>query len=234
MTLLCDQDGLHIGSRVMPIGSDEWLNWLEANKSFRFECPYHLQIQGGFTRVDTANFSAIKQGNYWQAHKKVKGKLRREHLGKAEILTYELMCETAYRICSDHYWESYKAERESKAKSQKNKTETIRPSLLRVGMEVEGLSCEISELKPHLFQLQEDNTQLRSELIELRGKNEENKKAIASLQQLLKGERDRTDAIELEGLRAATILHEALKMPANKGGGIKKKILEALQLIDDI
>jgi hypothetical protein len=46
--------------------------------------------------------------------------------------------------------------------------------------------------------------------------------------------RDRANQVEGEGLRAATILHQALKLPANKGGAIKTKIKEALKLIDDI
>jgi hypothetical protein len=188
MTLLCDRDGLHIGSRVLPIGSTEWLNWLGANKSFRFECPYHIQIQGGFTRIDTASFSAIKQGNYWQAHKKVKSKLRREHLGKPEVLTYELMRETAHRICSDQYWESYGAEKRNRVKSHKIKTsETPIESLLQVTAEVEKLSREVNEVKPHLFHLQAENARLQSELAELRQRDKENKRAIAYLQQLLRG-----------------------------------------------
>jgi seryl-tRNA synthetase len=63
---------------------------------------------------------------------------------------------------------------------------------------------------------------------------EELKREIAQLKQTLKAVREHSDEVELEGLRAATLLHEALKLKPNAGGKIKEKIREALQLIDDI
>jgi hypothetical protein len=92
----------------------------------------------------------------------------------------------------------------------------------------------VDEIKPHSLQLEEENRQLQSELAELRQRDEENKKVIAYLQGLLNGETERANEYCLEGLKAATILHEALKFPANKGNAIKNKIKEALLLIDDL
>jgi len=237
MTLLCDQDGLHIGNRVVPIGSGEWLKWLDVNKSFRFECPHHNQPQGGFTRVDTANFSAIKQGNYWQARKKISSRLRREHLGKAETLTYELMRETACRICSNQYWESYRAEKRSRVKSHKNRSETLSNSILRGKTEDEALIQKVHEIERELNQSKDELEYFHKKF----GSPGEHKKEIANLQRLLNEEIERAneyclEANEycLEGLRAAKILHEALELPADKGDAIKNKIKQALLLIYDI
>jgi hypothetical protein len=63
---------------------------------------------------------------------------------------------------------------------------------------------------------------------------EELKREIAQLKQTLKAVREHSDEIELEGLRAATILKEALKLKPQAGGAIKQEIRKALQLIDDI
>ena len=60
------------------------------------------------------------------------------------------------------------------------------------------------------------------------------KKEIVQLQRFLSGERQRADEAVAEGLRAATILKEALKLKPQAGGAIKQEIRKALQLIDDI
>jgi len=83
---------------------------------------------------------------------------------------------------------------------------------------------------------QRQAAKLRTELDELHNTlgNQEDKKAIANLERQVRGERERADEYCLEELKAAKILHEALKLPANKGGAIKTKIKQALQFIDDI
>lgn len=106
-------------------------------------------------------------------------------------------------------------------------------ALVRFSNRVEALSREVNEIKPHSLLLPEENKQLQSELAELRQRDEENKQVIAYLQGLLNGETERANEYCLEGLKAATILHEALKLPANRGTCIKKKIKQALLLIDD-
>lgn len=77
---------------------------------------------------------------------------------------------------------------------------------------------------------------LRAKLDELETDDEkpEDKNAIANLERQLKEETERANEYCLDGLKAASILHEALKLPANKGGAIKTKIKKALELIDDI
>jgi len=63
---------------------------------------------------------------------------------------------------------------------------------------------------------------------------EELKREVYQLKLSLKAARERSDEVELEGLRAATILKEALKLKPQAGGAIKQEIRKALQLIGDI
>lgn len=281
MTILCDRTGLHLPDKTIAIGSSEWIQWLEANKSFRFECPQTTQIQGGFTETNMAGFTGIKQGKYWQAHKKVRGQLRREYLGKPQELTYETLRETAYKICSNRYWESHQAEQKAKAESHnKQKCETVSELSLETAAEIEELNRQIRELKHRCIHLENENNRLtrlgqdyshetvarlsekytkaiqdiqhwkessesykrqaaklRAQLDELETDDEkppEDKNAIANLKRQVKEERDRANEYCLDGLKAASILHEALKLKANSGGAIKAKIKKALELIDDI
>jgi len=85
------------------------------------------------------------------------------------------------------------------------------------------LRAEFNELTEEVEQLQEKANQW-----------EEDKKVIANFERRLKQETQRADDAVHDGLKAAAILYEALKLPANKGGAIKTKIKEALELIDDI
>ena len=96
---------------------------------------------------------------------------------------------------------------------------------------------EAQQWKKSSESYQRQAAKLRSELDELHntlGNQEETQKEIASLKRLVKAERERADEAVRDGLKAATILHEALKLKPNAGGAIKTKIKEALELIDDI
>ncbi len=72
------------------------------------------------------------------------------------------------------------------------------------------------------------------QLEQLQKAYEQEREKVKQLEHLLKQETERADEYCLEELRAAKILHEALKLKANAGGAIKAKIKEALQFIDDI
>lgn len=76
-------------------------------------------------------------------------------------------------------------------------------------------------------QPQPTSNQNQQELDELRAK-------VKDLQQALQEETKRADDAEHRGLKAADILHEALKLKPNAGGAIKAKIKEALPFIDDV
>ena len=63
---------------------------------------------------------------------------------------------------------------------------------------------------------------------------EQEREKVRQLERLLKEETERANEYCLEELKAAKILHEALKLKANAGGAIKNKIKAALKFIDDI
>lgn len=197
MTLLCDRTGLHLPDKVIEIGSTEWLEWLNANKSFRFECPHNTEIQEGIVRIATATFTGIKQGKYWQAHKKVKGQLRRDYLGKPEELTYETLRETAYRICSEQYWESHRAEKKSRAESHKADSETVKEVVLETTAKIEGLSQKVAVLTAKLEQLEAEGAA--------------DKKAITNLEQRLN-----QSALPLDALQ---LIRKAVTAPNGTGKG---------------
>ncbi len=79
------------------VGTNVWFDhWLADPKleSFRYECP-----EGSFT-------ARQRKGGYWNAYRKVKGKLRQEYLGKATDLTQTKLIETARTLAMDNteYW----------------------------------------------------------------------------------------------------------------------------------
>jgi hypothetical protein len=79
------------------VGTNVWFNhWLaDPNiESFRYECP-----EGSFT-------ARRRKGDYWNAYRKVRGKLRQEYLGKSADLTQTKLIETARTLAMDNieYW----------------------------------------------------------------------------------------------------------------------------------
>jgi len=63
---------------------------------------------------------------------------------------------------------------------------------------------------------------------------EQEREKVRQLEQAVKAERDRADEYCSDGLKAATILQEALKFKSNNATPIKAAIREALKLIDDV
>lgn len=79
------------------VGTNVWFNhWLTNPEltSFRYECP-----QGSFT-------ARRRKGDYWNAYRKVNGKLRQEYLGKSSDLTETKLIETSRTLAMDSsaYW----------------------------------------------------------------------------------------------------------------------------------
>jgi len=161
----------------------------------------------------SGKFTAYKSSkNYWTAQRRVHGKLRHEYLGASGDLTYHLLDQTAKKMNmpDSAYWrQKYpepQAEQKLNVQSHKKDYEIVSESSLQAAAEVEELKQQLAEAK----------------------------NAIANLEQMLKIEKERADSYSLEELKAATILHEALKLKPNAGGAIKAKIKQALLLIDDI
>ena len=63
---------------------------------------------------------------------------------------------------------------------------------------------------------------------------EQEREKVKQLEQAVKAETERANDAVLDGLKAATILQEALKFKSNNATPIKAAIREALKLIDDI
>src|SRR4028119_139166 len=102
-----------IGSRQpeslsgIKVDSPEWFAWLEEQKSFRFECSYTWHIQAGIADIKSATCTVIKQGKYWNAQKRVSGRLRRYYLGTSDKLTYDGLCEAAKTLTINAKWCDY-------------------------------------------------------------------------------------------------------------------------------
>lgn len=153
-------------------------------------------------------FTAYKSAKgYWTAQRRVNGKLRHEYLGSTNDLTYETLDQAARKMNMDDstYWrEKYPDLRVEQ--SHNEKYETVSESSLQVTAEIEDLKRQLAEAK----------------------------KVITDSEHRVRQETKRADDAVLNGLNAATILHQALKLKANAGGAIKTKIKEALKFIDDI
>lgn len=79
------------------VGTNVWFfHWLADPdlKSFRYECS-----KGSFT-------ARQRKGGYWNAYRKINGKLRQEYLGKAEDLSLSKLIETAFLLAlpGTDYW----------------------------------------------------------------------------------------------------------------------------------
>jgi hypothetical protein len=179
--------------------------WLEwLEKTNRFK----------FEGSDGSKFTAYKSPkHYWTAQRRVQGKLRHEYLGSSNELTYQTLDQTARKMNMGDlaYWrEKYP---DPRANQQTNSESHTKTSYETVAETSEQNAAEIENLKQQLAEAQN---------------------AIGDCQQNLKAETERANQAVSDGLKAAALLHEALKLKANAGGAIKLKIKQALEFIDDV
>lgn len=66
----------------------EWLEWLNSNKSFRYE---PSQTEKGFT-------VRKERSEYWYGYRKISGELHKVYIGKSDELSVELLEEGAYKL----------------------------------------------------------------------------------------------------------------------------------------
>jgi hypothetical protein len=112
-TVLVSGDQLILPSGNVPVESEAWFQWLDENKSFRFEADIQMDQQlevspGNFKAVPhigSVSFSASKElrhggrEQYWFATRKVNGKFRRAYLGKSgRSLTGEKLRSVALKL----------------------------------------------------------------------------------------------------------------------------------------
>ena len=234
--------------KCFEVGSHEWWEWVNSDKaeSFRFECDFG--VKGYRARKEEIKARA---GSFWYAYKRIDGKLRKRYLGKSEELTLERLESAAYDLAKEAI---AKPERQLPNKSVGNYTlEELQDSLREQranALERENcysqlleqklkLEKQVKELHNELGNCQhwkEEAAKLKAEVEKLHNTlgNQEDKKAIALLKKDVEYERNRANDAVLDGLKAATILHEALKFKSNNATPIKARIKEALKLIDDI
>ncbi len=114
---------------AIQVGSQAWFDWISKATSFRYE-----SSSGSFTAVKEPK----KSGDYWTAHRRVAGKLRRSYLGLGTDLVLYKLESTATVLADSGYWnkpslpgkllESQKTvsetTKENNSKSQKTVSET--------------------------------------------------------------------------------------------------------------
>lgn len=113
--VLVSNDQLILPSGSVPVESEAWFQWLEENKSFRFEADIRvnqrLEVSPGNFRlvphIESVSFSATKEvrnaahnpDHYWFATRKVNGKIRKAYMGKGgRLLTLEKLKTVALKL----------------------------------------------------------------------------------------------------------------------------------------
>lgn len=149
------------------VGKQDWFNWLSLQNSFRFLFQHDYEIQAGVKGSQELSFTAVKQGNYWHAHKRVNGQLRRIHLGRDENLTYETLCETATVISVDSLFREYKTKKQVERKSHSKACETKDEN-----NEVDKLKAELAKLQEQLATEQAQTVRLSTEIERLQSQSQ--------------------------------------------------------------
>jgi hypothetical protein len=175
MTTKITFQGIHTDGGLIAPNTPEWYQWLESAKSFRFEINHETWIDERVPKIETLTFSGVRVSGYWQAHKKVSGLLRREHLGKSP--DYAKFKEVAILSCSDAYWHQKRRSPKSvSTESHKSSNhETVSESSSPSGDEIAKLKARIAELEnqeEELLNLQEENMRLQDESAKLKQKFE--------------------------------------------------------------
>lgn len=65
-----------------------WLEWLDSNKSFRYE---PSETDKGFT-------ARREKAGYWIGYRKISGKLHKKYIGKSEDITLEVLEQAAREL----------------------------------------------------------------------------------------------------------------------------------------
>lgn len=223
------RDGLHLEgcSNPIPLGSQQWLDWLQDsnNKSFRFEgqtTGHELSPDGKFVTFRELTFTAVKSknGKLWNAQKRVQGKLRGQYLGTPEELTWERMTEVALTLNSERYYsEGKRRGRSPKGDDEQSHTEeimrykTVSTPPSETCDEIEQLRAEVERLKQResylldqlglvktqiICEAQQESEQLKKRNTELDNHNWELEKRNTQLDDLYHREHEKSSRIQAE------------------------------------
>lgn len=136
MTVLVQHDKVLDSRYPSPIrvDSDFWFEWLEKERSFRYEC-------------ENGNISVIKDSrNYWTASKKVKGGLRRKRLGVSQSITHQKLRDAVSLLCLDGCWKEYQQEKEMVFQVKKKEAETIEQLKIKIA-DLEANLAKVSQIE---------------------------------------------------------------------------------------
>lgn len=229
---------------LVEVDSDTWFCWLKEPDVRSF----HYESDGGkFTARKEER--ATSTNEYWYAYRKVAGKLRKVYLGAMEELTGDRLEQVAREI-SQPNWESRSSRKSYPIKKEKNCVTAVieeqsyptdrKLSCVTPSSEVEELRTEVEQLRSQLKEVTEKNVHEQT-IEDLKRNLEETYLELSKVRSQLQTEqklhwnmRDLHHDCISDGFKAAEILKEALPLKPNAGGAIKKKILEALKLIDDV
>lgn len=194
-------DGFLQGDGVtVRVDSQEWFDWLRANKSFAVEMPN--------CRV-TFRKEQRHDKEFWYAHRRVNGKLKRKYAGHTGVLFNNYVTGLARGLAMDNS--------DGDGVTQGKSSEAIAPK----ETEVDALRREIASLKSKVEQLTDKCLALETENTDLRTQAEDTELHKDELHKTINF--GRSEEIE-------AILTPALKLPANRGGKIKEAIRQVLAM----
>lgn len=174
-------------SETIEIGTQSWYEWLESNNRFRFE-------------GTNGTFTAYKgDKGFWTAQRKVHQRLRHEHLGRSNALTFEKLDLTARKMAmgDSAYWgekhSPKRAESPKVTRSHKEKSETNSDVPSQTGEEIaklKALAVHYSKERDQLANIMADrdakHTEAMNELLDtiekLKHKNLQLKNQLAEVE----------------------------------------------------
>jgi chromosome segregation ATPase len=218
MTIKVDRAGIS-GTNIKP-DTPEWQEWFNS-------APEGTKIQFEYTAdsLKTERFTAYRRKRYWEAQKRISGKLRNTTIKPSEV-TYENLRQTLLRLTAYNWADKFEMEESGKGEYQ-----TSNESTSQTQKEIAQLRAEVERLKQREGQLldqlglvksqivceaQERARELEARIVELDNANWECEKRLTTYSELhrkseLKRQELQAEVEELRGknLQLKAQLHEA-------------------------
>jgi predicted RNase H-like nuclease (RuvC/YqgF family) len=154
MTIIISRAGIE-GTDIKP-DSPEWMEWFASQ-------PEGIKIQ--FTWTDDSfkeqKFTAYRRKRYWEAQKRISGKLRNTTIKPGEA-TYEALRQMGLKLTSYNWADKFEYEESGKGENYQTPKEV--PS--QTGNEIEELRARLAELEQSNSELQAANQTLEKQLSE--------------------------------------------------------------------
>jgi chromosome segregation ATPase len=166
MTIIISRAGIE-GTDIKP-DSPEWVEWFASQ-------PEGTKIQ--FTWTDDSfkeqKFTAYRRKRYWEAQKRISGKLRNTTIKPGEA-TYEALRQMGLKLTSYNWTDKFEYEESGKDKTYQTQKE-VPP---QIKDETEELRARIAELEQSNSELQSTNQALEKQLSECSLQLESAQKAL--------------------------------------------------------